>query len=298
MLETWFGVQESTVRSAANATEVRRLAVRLRDAADPPAPPAAGPAAGDPTPHRELARQLAPVIASHRYEGFVLVGRDGRVLSVSDEGLIGEADVPGFESFAPAALDGRATVSPPFRSVTVLERESGLARTGRPTMFAAAPVRDDDFQIVAALGLRIRPGAGFTDILQLGRIGDSGETYAFDRDARMVSNSRFDVDLKLLGLVPQEGDATSLLTVSVRDPGGDMTESYRPDRLRAEMPPTRMVAAALDGGPGYDLYGYNVYRGVPVIGAWRWLPAYGLGVATEIDAAEAYRPLTILRRTF
>ena len=43
------------------------------------------------------------------------------------------------------------------------------------------PVRDDSFQVVAALGFRIRPEQEFTRIVQLGRMGYSGETYAFDK---------------------------------------------------------------------------------------------------------------------
>jgi serine/threonine protein kinase len=37
---------------------------------------------------------------------------------------------------------------------------------------------------------------------------------------------------------------------------------------------------------------------VPVVGAWQWLPEYDMGLITEIDYAEAYRPLTILQRAF
>jgi serine/threonine protein kinase len=44
--------------------------------------------------------------------------------------------------------------------------------------------------------------------------------------------------------------------------------------------------------------GYRNYRGVPVVGAWTWLPNYGLGVATEVEVTEAYRSLYILRRAF
>ena len=49
--------------------------------------------------------------------------------------------------------------------------------------------------MVGALALQIRPEREFTRILQLGRFGDSGETYAFGKDGRIVSNSRFDDDL-------------------------------------------------------------------------------------------------------
>jgi serine/threonine protein kinase len=40
------------------------------------------------------------------------------------------------------------------------------------------------------------------------------------------------------------------------------------------------------------------YRGVPVVGAWRWLPALGFGVATQLTANEAYQPLRVLRMLF
>ncbi|MEM9702356.1 MAG: hypothetical protein AAF907_07925, partial [Planctomycetota bacterium] len=334
MLETWFGVQESTAASAAAGTDVRRLTGELLAAADqsaaaPPDDIGEEETAGDDAAlfgsdvalpglprgfagqpaHRDLARRLGPVMTAHGYVGYLLADRQRRVLSASYPGLIGRTNVPEYEAFLAAALDGRPTVSPPFPSVAPVNGPGG-SKTGRPTMFVAAPVQDENLQVVAALCFRVRPDAEFTDILQLGRIGESGETYAFDAEAQMVSMSRFDDDLKLLGLVPQDEDTSSLLTVQVRDPGGDITEGYRPSVLRAEMPPTRMATAAVasarrgaggdaaDEQPTFDVDGYNDYRGVPVIGAWRWLPDYGLGVATEIDVAEAYRPLTILRRTF
>lgn len=48
-----------------------------------------------------------------------------------------------------------------------------------------------------------------------------------------------------------------------------------------------MAASASKGGSGVNVYGYNDYRGVPVIGAWSWLREYGFGIATEIDVDEA-----------
>ncbi len=59
-----------------------------------------------------------------------------------------------------------------------------------------------------------------------------------------------------------------------------------------------MAAEATSGKSGHDVDGYADYRGVPVVGAWKWLPDYGVGLTTEIDAAEAYKPLTILSWMF
>ena len=59
-----------------------------------------------------------------------------------------------------------------------------------------------------------------------------------------------------------------------------------------------MAESATQGISDVDVEGYNDYRGVPVVGAWSWLPDYGFGVTTEQDVAEAYHPLTILKRAF
>ncbi len=59
-----------------------------------------------------------------------------------------------------------------------------------------------------------------------------------------------------------------------------------------------MAAAAVNGDDGVDVLGYPDYRGVPVVGAWKWLKDAGFGVATEQDVVEAFQPLYVLRRAF
>ena len=171
-----------------------------------------------------------------------------------------------------------------------LKDENGRVRTGVPTMFVAAPIRDESFQVVGVLALRIRPELEFTRILQLGRVGDSGETYAFDKNGLFVSNSRFDDALILLGLLPDQENSHSILQLLDRDPGGDMTKGHRSTTRRHDLPLTRMAADAIAGNAGVDVEGYRDYRGVKVAGAWKWLPDADMGVATEIEYAEAFRP--------
>jgi hypothetical protein len=165
-------------------------------------------------------------------------------------------------------------------------------------MFVAAPIRDDSFQVVGVLALRMDPDKEFSRILSLGRFGDTGETYAFDKDGRMVSQSRFNDDLILLGLLPDQENSNSILQLLVRDPGGDITAGHRPAARRRDLPPTHAVREAIAGQAGVDVAGYRDYRGVPVVGAWKWLPEGNIGIVTEVDYAEAFRPLTILRYTF
>ena len=119
----------------------------------------------------------------------------------------------------------------------------------------------------------------------LSRVGRSGETYAFDRNGVMLTPSRFDDELREQDLLTQR-DGKAI--VELRDPGGHVAAGYRPSRARAQQPLTKAVAQAIAGRDGIDLDGYRDYRGARVVGAWRWLPQYQLGVVVELDADEAF----------
>ena len=180
-----------------------------------------------------------------------------------------------------------------------MKDEFGRLRTGVPTMYVAAPIRDANFQVVAALALRIRPEREFTRILQLGRVGESGETFAIDKKGTLVSNSRFDDELILLGLLPDADNSHSILNIS--GPRSGRQHDSRASgpacggRVAADQGSRRRPVA---GTSGVDVEGYRDYRGVPTVGAWEWLPKYDMGIITEVDYAEAFRPLTILQRAF
>ncbi len=293
MLKNWFAVQESTAETLANDSQVRATVYKLMqlDAEQ-----------SDPIPldlslHSELLKELTPAMTAHDYVGYFVADKSKSIVSSSHKMMIGEGDIPEYERFLERALDGETFVSPPFLSVAMMESAGGRSHHV-PTMYVCAPIRDTSFQIVGALAMQIRPEREFTQILQLGQVGGSGETYAFNADGLMISNSRFDEDLILLGLLPDQDQAQSMLHLQVRDPGEDMTKGFRPGVRRSQLPLTKMAATAIGGESGVDVDGYRDYRGVPVIGAWSWLPKYEIGLVTEVDAAQAFRPLVILQRTF
>jgi serine/threonine protein kinase len=77
-----------------------------------------------------------------------------------------------------------------------------------------------------------------------------------------------------------------------------MTEGFRPSVRRRDLPLTEICADVVSGASGLMMEPYRDYRGSPSVGAYAWLPDYQIGLISEIDTAEAYRPLTILQRTF
>jgi len=163
-------------------------------------------------------------------------------------------------------------------------------------MQVAAPVHDRYGKILGALALVIDPTNEFTRILSVARHGDSGETYAFDQTGLLISESRYDRQLQHLGLLT---NSSSALNLRLHDPGRDLTREAAagPVNLTGE-PLTLIVASAVAGENGVDVVACRDYRGVPVVGAWRWLPQLGIGVATQVDASEAFWLLHILQLVF
>ena len=158
-------------------------------------------------------------------------------------------------------------------------------------IWVGTPVRDDAGHIIAVLSLGVSADYQFTRILSVARLGYSGETYAFDENAWLLSDSRFTDQLKELGLIPNDPEVRAIFNMQVRDPGVDLTTGAKAKLSAGAQPLTKMAALAIAREDGIDVDGYRDYRGVPSIGAWRWLPQYGFGVATEVDCAEAYSPL-------
>ncbi|MFT5154284.1 MAG: PAS domain S-box-containing protein, partial [Planctomycetota bacterium] len=235
-----------------------------------------------------LENRLTPILLQAEYRGFSVVSIDGVVLASSRRTELGRRLREETLSFLQRLLEDS------------LPSIVSLPQQGRGTGFAAMQVatvmRDSGNVPIAVLLLRIDPEQSFTQILRRGAIGESGESYAFNRDGKLISESRFDEDLKKLGLVPEFG--RSILSVDIRDPGGNMLEGYQPNLLREDQPLTVMARSAIESGTGRDLNGYNDYRGVPVVGAWTWNEQHQLGIATEIDVTEAYDSLSQTRLLF
>lgn len=286
-LRTWIQREEQTVSQIADHPTVRQ-AVRDLNA------PELG-ATKDRKALEEFRQWMTPRLKANNSRGFFLVTTDGVVAAADEDQPQGKKLTEYRKEFFDKVLAGNTAVSKPYKSLTWLKDDDGELRMGIPTMFAAAPVRDEKGIVIAAIGLRLRPDDDFTRILQTASAGKTGETYAFDREGLMLSSSRFDDDMKQHGLLVDEPHVRSVLTLRLRNPGANLMAGEHPKVRRAEMPLTKPVIEATTNGDGYDVDGYTDYRGVSNLGAWTWLDDCDFGVVTEVDKDEAFRPVYILR---
>ncbi len=191
------------------------------------------------------------------------------------------------------AFAGESLLIPPIPSDVPLNNIYGDTT---PTMFVIAPLKDRHGNIIATITQRLSPEHEFSRLIQLGQLGISGETYAFDRSGLMLSNSRFHDQLRDVGLLPSDENAP--LHIMLRDPGRNLLNTpYQQTDSPAEWPLTEMAAKATSGKSGINLQGYRDYRGVEVLGTWHWNEKLGLGLATEIDRSEILDGYYVLRVT-
>jgi len=296
-LESWLRVMEQHAVDISHNREVRAGAIELVDVLAATEPMSLDRELRNSPFYERVWNAMKPRLEEIKLDDFLLVSADGHLLVTGDNQFIGYEVKGERKTFfdkvlADGPLVSRAT--PSQRSI--IDQATGEIRTGVPVMFAAAPIYNAENKPIALIALRMHPEGEFSRILTSARFGSSGETYAFNEKGQFLSQSRFDTELKRLGLLDDKPEVTSILNLEVRDPGVNLMTGARPKLARSEMPLTDIAKQAISGQPGVDVQGYRDYRGVPSIAAWTWLPKYNFGVATKVDYDEAFRPLFIVRR--
>lgn len=303
-LEIWIDDRRSFASQWAARPEVRRDVrelIQLARAARPD-----GAALWNADARLRLAQALRPALEQMGALAFNVVEPGGLIVATEVRDYAGMRVSPGpFLAHLSPVFKGRATFIRPYREQ---QRIADLQKPAfaRPVIWFDAPVRDDSGDVVAALGFAHYAHDQFSAILAAAKPGRTGEVYAFDESAMMLSESRFVRELVTVGLIPDAPDASAILRVQLRDPGSELTAGRALDADLAARPYTRVAALAIaarekldaEQRQGVILEPYRNYRGVEVVGAWRWLSEHGFGVAVEIEAAEAYAPLRYINLAF
>ena len=239
---------------------------------------------------RPLVEQLDDALAGSGAVAFNLVDRSARIIASKHRPYCGlKMNRAAFERGLGPALRGGTAFMRPYGDAERLERVPPDPPLIRPLVWFHAPVLDDAGQVAAVLGVGHYGHEQFSAILAAARAGETLEIFAFDGQGTMLSESRFIGELVARGALPP--GASAALALPLRPAGAPE------GRL------TRLVEAARAGvaGGSHDgqvLAPYPGYLGRELVGAWRWLPAYDMGLAVELAATEAYAPLEVLRSAF
>ncbi len=248
-------------------------------------------------PLERLRKIMHPYLVEDRDLGFFIVAPDGINIASARDRNLGEPNLLVELADDPfgAMLRGSSRMVLPIESRVPLPDARGALSETQAVMFVGVPVFEDDDSVMAVFLIRIDPSQRFTAITQLARTGETGDTYAFNREAVMVSEGRFESQLREIGLL--QHNQRSILSLVLRDPGGNLLEGHRPSVAREQLPLTRMAQQATAGRGGGDVVGYRDYRGVRVVGTWLWDEELGMGMTAEVDVAEAYETYFAIRRT-
>ncbi len=276
-LEVWIEDQKLGVRRLARDPQVR---ARVRALVELATQAGATPERYCSAPERRpLVELLDDALAGSGAVAFNVVDRSGRIIASKFR------DYCGLQLAASAFEQGLAPV---FRGETRFLRPHGDAERlveppaqpplARAVVWIETPVQNDAGRTIAALGVGQYAHEQFAAILAAARSGATDEVYAFDRGGVMLSQGRF----------APEGAA---LAQVLRPPGA-------PENERTQLAAAARDAAAAVAAGGMLLEPYAAYHGGAVVGAWRWLPAYDMGVAVEMGAEEAYAPLKVLGTAF
>lgn len=243
----------------------------------------------DPDSEAALARlrlTLERYLKSYAVYDFMLLTPSQYNMASFDDDAIGQLQASGsdWEGGIKKVLQSKTVF---LTSVTLRIQAQDRERELNTAMMMLAPVLNQSGEVKAILAIRFMPSGYFNKMARLGRLGESGETYVFNRQGVMISESRFDQQLQEVGLI--ESISEGALGLRIADPSNNPLKTHRPEDINNMMPLTLMAQEATSGRNGLNVDGYRDYRGVLVIGAWRWLDDYGFGLAVEIDRDEAFK---------
>lgn len=211
----------------------------------------------------QLKTYLQPVLNKYGYLGFSIITKQSQIsLASSYIATIGKpSQLATNKDFFTGIASGQTSINYAQYFDTVVD--------DKPVMLVAAPIIVDTQQI-ATLVFIINPELGFSNLFMQGGIDDSTESYAFDKQGRFLSKSRFEAQLRKTGLLGFSN--SSILTIKRRSSKNELSEKS-----------------------GIDLEGYRNYRDLRVVGTWLWDKSLNLGIATEMDVSKAYEALYYAR---
>ena len=224
------------------------------------------------SPLNQLRHYFSADLTEKRHLGFYIISPENiTIASAHDQTLGKKTPLTSQADLLERMWSGQATLTKMQHSDTKIIDQHGNNIVNPTTLFAGAPIRNSNNDIIALLTLSINPYDELFPLLEKEHLGETGETYAFDKNGIILSHSRF--ERKPKKVLPLETDPIKHL---------ESSQAVNPIL-------TEMANNANNIKPGQNIEGYQNYRGIGVVGAWRWFPEVDMGIATEQDLTDAYR---------
>lgn len=229
---------------------------------------------------------------------FVVWDRRGIVLAswLPDRADVGNSIVEDQANGLARVFRGQSIVFGPARLIK--NTEGFQPETDLTVMAPIVPVFSESGQVVAALLVRgIGMFKSFDGVFRESALSTDVDVYCVDSDGVMVTDApaaigranenRLDVDDKNVAGV-----------LRVTDPGEEITDENRETIERSFLPLTHAATRVVRGKNGEQLEPYRNYAGEEVVGAWRWMERWKLGIVVEKAADEAFAPTRAVRLGF
>jgi PAS domain S-box-containing protein len=240
---------------------------------------------------QRLDTTLTAITESEHYRDYKLFNLNGELLLSGRGGI---ENTPKSFNLPPSvlreALTGEVAVSQPFKSQQRWQDLDDHIREGLATMLFVAPVIDWFGETVGFFAFEMNPDHLFIPAFHQNQVGNTGHTYAINREGLLLTESKFSEQLVSTGLLSARHPHADL-NLTVRRPDSNLLEADNVITARQykQFPLTQMAQSLTRQASGIDIDGYRDYRGVEVIGAWRWDDQLDMGIVSETEVAEVYK---------
>lgn len=181
---------------------------------------------------------------------------------------------------------------------TVASTKPAVGLAEKPYMAMIVPVFDDAEQVVAVLLVRnIGIYNEFNRQFRTSSVATAQDTYAVSSNGRMMTESLAAAALASEGRLELQPN-TIATRLRVADPGMLLTTANKNSFERSIRPLTFSTAGVTAKRNDVLVDPYPNYAGVQVVGGWRWLGDWQLGIIVERPAIEAFGPSSVVRYGF
>ena len=213
---------------------------------------------------QNLKELLSETLEYQEYRDYKIIDKHGVILASHLSDDVGQMiDMDSVAESFESIWAGKTEVSRLFKSSRLLKGTDGMITDNLSSMLAISPIINNSGNTIALLAFEFDPQAVFSPAFHSHQVGDSGETYGLDRKGLLLTEIKYTQQLKEAGLLKQQHAAMNLVLMV-------------PENNEL----TKMAQSISRGDDGSDVIGYADYRGVPVLGVWRWDDELQMGIVT------------------